>query len=42
VMQKSPGRVRRDFAVGLPRPRNLDSLEFLELKRSMYQSLCGQ
>ncbi|MBV1751207.1 MAG: ABC transporter ATP-binding protein [Desulfarculus sp.] len=42
VMQKSPGRIRRDFAVGLPRPRNLDSLEFLELKRSMYESLCGQ
>lgn len=42
VMQKSPGRIRRDFAVRLPRPRNLDSLEFLELKRSMYESLCGQ
>ena len=42
VMQKSPGRIRRDFTVDLSRPRNLDSLEFLELKRSMYQSLCGQ
>ncbi|MCB2191910.1 MAG: ABC transporter ATP-binding protein [Deltaproteobacteria bacterium] len=42
VMEKSPGRIHRDFAVDLPRPRDLDSMEFLELKRSMYQSLCGQ
>ena len=42
VMQKSPGRIHRDFAVDLSRPRDLDSLEFLDLKRSMYASLCGQ
>lgn len=42
VMDKSPGRLRREFAVGLPRPRDLDSPRFLELKRGIYASLCGQ
>ncbi|MBU1275751.1 MAG: ABC transporter ATP-binding protein [Proteobacteria bacterium] len=41
VMEKSPGRLRQEFAVELPRPRDLDSPEFLDIKRSIYGSLCG-
>ena len=40
VMAKDPGRLRQEFAVDLPRPRELDSPEFLRLRRDIYQSLC--
>lgn len=42
VMDKSPGRLRQEFAVELPRPRQLDSPGFLEIKRSIYGSLRGR
>ncbi|MCB2227936.1 MAG: ABC transporter ATP-binding protein [Desulfarculaceae bacterium] len=42
VMGKSPGRLRQEFAVELPRPRRLDSPEFLALKRAMLASLSGE
>ena len=41
VMGKSPGRLRREFAVELPRPRQLDAPRFLELKQAMLASLSG-
>jgi NitT/TauT family transport system ATP-binding protein len=40
VMDTSPGRIRREFAVELPRPRDLDSPEFLALKRAVHACLC--
>ncbi len=42
VMEKAPGRLRQEFAVELPRPRDLDAPRFLELKRAIYASLCGR
>lgn len=39
VMDKSPGRLRQEFPVRLPRPRDLDSPPFLEVKRAVYDSL---
>ncbi|MFH1034203.1 MAG: ABC transporter ATP-binding protein [Pseudomonadota bacterium] len=42
VMGKSPGRLRREFRVGLPRPRQMDTPEFLALKRAIYGGLRGQ
>jgi len=39
VMDKSPGRLRQEFTVALPRPRQLDSAGFLELKRAVLASL---
>jgi NitT/TauT family transport system ATP-binding protein len=42
VMDKSPGRLRQEFKVELPRPRQLDSPAFLELKRSILGCLGKQ
>ncbi len=39
VMGRSPGRPRREFEVGLTRPRDTDSPAFLAIKRSIYDCL---
>jgi len=42
VMDSAPGRLRQEFSVELPRPRQLDSPAFLELKRAILHSLSGR
>ena len=39
IMSPSPGRVRQELTVALPRPRQLDSPGFLELKRAIFACL---
>ncbi|MFH1154797.1 MAG: ABC transporter ATP-binding protein [Pseudomonadota bacterium] len=41
VMEKAPGRLSREFTVGAPRPRQLDSPVLLDLKRAIITSLAG-
>jgi NitT/TauT family transport system ATP-binding protein len=39
VMVKQPGRIQREFLVELPRPRQMDSSAFLDLKREIFACL---
>jgi NitT/TauT family transport system ATP-binding protein len=39
VMEKLPGRIQREFAVDLGRPREMDSPEFISLKKEIFLCL---
>jgi len=39
LMSTQPGRIKREFAVDLKRPRDLNSSEFLDLKRAVLASM---
>jgi len=39
IMDKSPGRIREEIPVALPRPRRPETAEFLVLKRKLLDTM---
>lgn len=37
VLSNCPAKIRKEYRIGLPRPRNYVSSEFLELRREITQ-----